>query len=153
MVTIEDTIVVNAPAAVVWRAIADPAAHASWHPFVTGIRGEHALGASRSCSVIVGRKRGETTERCVEHDEPQRIAWLIEADSTGFSRMVSDWRSGFSLEQRDGATLVTAHSAFEPRRLLLRVMQPFVRRKFHQTQRAILAGLKVAVEADARVIS
>ena len=88
-------------------------------------------------------------ERCVEHDERRRIVWLIEADSNGFSRMVSNWRAGFSLEQRDGTTLVTARSEFEPRPFVVRVVGPLVRGKFHQTQRATLAGLKVSVE-DAR---
>jgi hypothetical protein len=72
----------------------------------------------------------------------------IEEDSTGFGRMVSAWRSGFSLAQRDGETIVTAHSTFHPNNLLVRAMLPVIRRKFHQTQRAILRGLQEAVEGD-----
>jgi uncharacterized protein YndB with AHSA1/START domain len=107
-VHIADELRLDAPIDVVWRAIADPAAHAGWHPFVTA----------------------------------------IEEDSTGFGRMVSGWRSGFSVAERDGATIVTAHSTFRPKNLVVRAMLPVIRRKFHQTQHAILRGLREAVEGD-----
>ena len=147
-VRIEDDIVVNAPAVEVWRAIKDPGRHADWHPFVTTITGEHRLGETRACSVRVGKKAGETTERCVEDDELEAITWLIEEDSTGFGRMVSEWRAGFALKPRGSATLVTARSSFEPKNVVVRVIGPIVRRKFHQTQRAILVGLKRLVEVS-----
>jgi uncharacterized protein YndB with AHSA1/START domain len=148
-VRIEDQIVVNAPAREVWKAIKDPATHTAWHPFVTRISGEHRIGATRTCSVVVGKKTGETKERCVEDDEARKIAWVIEQDSTGFLRMVSDWRAGFGLEGRNGATLVKAESTFRPKNVLVRLLGPLVRRKFHQTQQAILAGLKRSMESGA----
>lgn len=146
-VRIADELELDAPVEVVWQAIADPVAHARWHPFVSAIAGGHELNEHRSCSVRVGKKEGTTKERCVERDEGARIVWAIEEDSTGFGRMVSGWRSGFALSQRDGATLVTAESTFQPRSLLVRALLPLIRRRFHQTQRAILAGLREEVEA------
>jgi uncharacterized protein YndB with AHSA1/START domain len=145
-VRIEDEVVVDALAEDVWAAIEDPAAHASWHPFVTGITGKHSLGAIRRCAVAIGKKTGETSERCIEHEPERRIVWRIEEDSSGFLRMVSDWTAGFELEARDGRTVVRAESVFQPRNVLVRLMQPMVRRKFHGAQRAILAGLKASVE-------
>jgi hypothetical protein len=72
--------------------------------------------------------------------------WTVEQDSSGFSRMVSDWRTGFSLEpQGSDTTRVTAQSLFTPRSPA-RLMMPVIRRKFHQTQRAILGGLKQHAE-------
>jgi uncharacterized protein YndB with AHSA1/START domain len=147
VVRIEDTVLIDAPADQVWAAIRDPQAHAAWHPFVTAISGEHRSGATRSCSVVVGGKAGQTTERCVEEVDEERIAWAIEEDSSGFGRMVSNWRSGFRLESRDRATLVTAESVFQPRSLGLRLMAPIVRGKFHKTQRQILGSLKASIEA------
>lgn len=145
-VRITDETLIGVPAVEVWAAIKDPGTHARWHPFVTAISGEHRLGATRSCSVIVGKKSGETKERCVEDVQERRLSWAIEEDSTGFSRMVSDWRAGFTLQARDGATCVTAESVFEPKSALLRLMSPLIKRKFHQAQRAILAALKQAAE-------
>jgi uncharacterized protein YndB with AHSA1/START domain len=151
-VTITDEISVQAPIAAVWRAIETPAEHAGWHPFLTDISGNHALGQVRTCSVMVGRKHGRTRERCVERDDERRIAWEIEEDSTGFGRMVSGWRAGFALSDRHGATMVSAESTFQPKSLLVRAMLPVIRRKFHRTQQAILRALKQSIESssDAR---
>jgi uncharacterized protein YndB with AHSA1/START domain len=149
-VVLEDVIAIAAPAGEVWEAIKDPAKHARWHPFVVEITGEHELGRVRNCSVLVGKKRGQSKERCVADDDASRITWVIEEDSTGFGRMVSDWRAGFRLAQRDGATIVTAESRFRPGNVLVRAMLPLIRRKFHQTQQAILSGLKGSLEAAPR---
>jgi carbon monoxide dehydrogenase subunit G len=144
---IEDQALVNAPLEEVWQAIKDPAVHGEWHPFVTRIEGEHRLGAVRTCSVLAGKKAGTTKERCIDEEEGRRVVWSIEEDSTGFLRMVSDWRAGFELEARDGATLVSARSDFRPRNVLMRVAAPIVKRKFHGAQQEILSGLKRAVES------
>lgn len=145
-IRIEDEVVVDAPTEEVWAAIEDPDAHAGWHPFVTGITGEHRLGATRRCAVAIGKKTGVTGERCIEHEPERRIAWRIEEDSSGFLRMVTDWTAGFGLESRNGRTVVRAESVFRPRNVLVRLMLPVVRRKFHGAQQAILAGLKTSVE-------
>jgi uncharacterized protein YndB with AHSA1/START domain len=144
-VRIADELRIDAPLDLVWQAIEDPAAHARWHPFLTEIEGGHGLGQRRSCSVRLGRKEGSTRERCVEREEHERIIWTIEEDSSGFGRMVSDWRSGFSLSERYGTTLVTAESRFRPSNLLVRAILPLIRRRFHKTQRAILRGLEDAL--------
>jgi uncharacterized protein YndB with AHSA1/START domain len=143
---IADELRLDAPLDVVWHAIEDPAAHARWHPFVSAIAGGHELHEIRSCSVQVGKQEGSTKERCVQREERARIAWAIEEDSTGFGRMVSGWRSGFSLAERDGATIVTAHSTFRPNNVLVWATLPLIRRRVHQTQQAILSGLQEAVE-------
>jgi uncharacterized protein YndB with AHSA1/START domain len=143
---ITDEVVLGAPADRVWKAIADPGEHVAWHPLATRIDGQHALGETRTCSVVVGGKRGASQERCSAYEEGSAIMWSVERDSTGFSRMVTDWRTGFSLQpQGPEATLVRAQSQFRPR-LPARLMAPVIRRKFHQTQRAILDGLKQHVE-------
>jgi uncharacterized protein YndB with AHSA1/START domain len=141
---IEDEAVIDAPIDVVWRAIEDVEVHAAWHPFVTAISGEHGPGAARTCAVLVGGKPGETTERCVEYEAGRRITWAIEDDTTGFSRMVRDWRAGFRLEPHDRGTLVVAISSFAPRNPLVRLLAPAIRRKFHHTQAEILAALRAA---------
>jgi len=143
---IADEVIVNAPVDRVWKVIADPGEHVAWHPFATHIDGEHALGEVRRCSVVVGGKPGTTAERCSAYDEASKIMWTIEEDSTGFSRMVTDWRAGFSLQpQGPEATRVRAESMFTPKPLT-RLMMPVIRRKFHQAQRAILDGLRQHVE-------
>jgi uncharacterized protein YndB with AHSA1/START domain len=150
MQRITDEVTVDAPIERVWDAIRDPGEHAHWHPFATAIEGEHALGSTRKCSVLVGKKPSTTEERCTSYEEQRRITWTVEHDSAGFSRMVSDWSAGFSLESRGPReTRVTAESLFSPR-LPARLMMPVIRRKFHQTQRAILDALKQHTEQNER---
>jgi uncharacterized protein YndB with AHSA1/START domain len=141
-IKINDEVALRAEPAAVWAAIKDPSAHAGWHPFLTEIKGAHEAGAERVCSVNLGGKASHTRERCITEQPEQRIIWRIDDDTSGFSRMVSDWTAGFSLRPRDGGTIVTAESAFRPRNPFVRLMLPMIRRKFHQTQKQILAGLK-----------
>jgi uncharacterized protein YndB with AHSA1/START domain len=141
-VEIKDQLTVDAGPATVWAAIKDPSAHAAWHPFLTEITGAHEAGAERVCSVNLAGKASHTRERCITEQPHQRIIWRIDEDTSGFSRMVSDWTAGFSLTPANGGTLVTAESAFRPRNPFVRLMMPMIRRKFHQTQKAILEGLK-----------
>jgi uncharacterized protein YndB with AHSA1/START domain len=146
-VRIADEIRVDAPVDRVWLAIEDPVAHARWHPFVTEITGGHELDQVRACAVLVGGKPGRTGERCVERDDRRRIIWAVEEDSSGFGRVACGWRAGFTLVPTGEATVVTAESTFRPRGLIVRTMLPLIRRKFHQTQRVILHGLKDSVES------
>jgi uncharacterized protein YndB with AHSA1/START domain len=151
-IRVEDKLAIEASPLEVWHALEDPAVHARWHPFVTEIAGKHRLGQVRTCSVLVGGKRGETKERCVVEEPASRIVWSVEEDSTGFGRMVSNWCAGFSLTERGDTTVVAAESTFEPNNLLVRAMLPIIRRKFHQTQRAILAALKESLETHRDVV-
>jgi uncharacterized protein YndB with AHSA1/START domain len=149
MEDIRDEIVLRAPVQRVWRAIKEPATHAQWHPFLTHVAGEHALGAIRKCDVQVGKKAATTEERCSTYDEGRKITWTVEQDTSGFSRMVSDWSAGFSLEPKGSdETRVIAQSLFVPTKIISRLMLPMIRRKFHQTQQAILGGLKEHVEGS-----
>jgi hypothetical protein len=148
-IRITDQTRVSAASDAVWLAIANPAAHARWHPFVTEITGEHELDQTRACAVLVGGKPGRTRERCVEYDDRRRIVWAIEEDSSGFSKMVSGWRAGFTLTPNGETTLVDAESVFRPKNVIVRAMVPIIRRRFHRAQRAILAGLKDALESAA----
>jgi uncharacterized protein YndB with AHSA1/START domain len=148
-VEIQDEIVADASPEEVWRAIDDPVRHARWHPFVTSIDGAHALGSTRRCQVLLGKKAAETEELCTTYEQGKTILWRIDKDSSGFLRMVSDWTAGFVLEpDGPGRTRVTAQSIFKPRNPLIGLMMPMVRRKFHQVQQAVLDGLKQFVERE-----
>jgi hypothetical protein len=141
-IEIKDQLALSVDPRTVWAAIKDPHAHAAWHPFLTEIKGAHEADAERVCSVNLGGKTSRTRERCIVQQSEQRIVWRIDEDTSGFSRMVSDWTAGFSLAPTESGTLVTAESAFRPRNPLVRLVMPIVRRKFHQTQKAILEGLR-----------
>ena len=147
MQEITDEVTVHAPLARVWKAIQDPGEHVAWHPFATRIEGEHAPGAVRTCTVQIGRKPAATTERCTAYEDESTIMWSVQQDTSGFSRMVADWQTGVTLtRQGPDAARVRAVSRLGPRGPLVRMMMPAISRKFHQTQRAILDGLRQHVE-------
>lgn len=151
MEDIRDAVLIKAPHHEVWEAVRDPYQHAQWHPALTGIEGEHVLGAVRTCDVVIGNKTSTNRERCIVYDEGRAIEWVIEHDGSGFSRMAKDWTAGFTLQPHsDNETRVEARSVFSSRTLLARIMLPLIRRKFHQTQRAILDGLRQHVEDRSR---
>lgn len=151
MEDIRDAVVIKASHHDVWDAVRDPYQHAQWHPALTRIEGEHVLGAVRTCEIVIGKKTSTNRERCIVYDEGRAIEWAIEHDGSGFSRMAKDWTAGFTLQPHsDNETRVEARSVFSPRTFLARIMLPLIRRKFHQTQRAILNGLKQHVEERSR---
>jgi uncharacterized protein YndB with AHSA1/START domain len=145
--TLTDTTTIAAPVDQVWAAIENPDRHAHWHPFVQQIDGDHHANSVRTCTVLIGTRRATTVERCTERLDGRKLGWRIESDTTGFSRMVSGWAAGFTIEP-DGPdkTRVLAESVFTPAKLSAHVLRPILRRKFHQTQRTILASLKQYVE-------
>jgi uncharacterized protein YndB with AHSA1/START domain len=146
-VTIRDQIAIDASINGVWEAVRDPTLHAQWHPYVEHIAGEHKLGARRRCAVMVGGKAGHTEERCAVYEEGRKILWVIEKDSSGFSRMVMDWTAAFVLESQGArSTVVTSQSTFKPRNVFVRLMMGIITRKFHQTQQLILGRLKQFAE-------
>lgn len=145
-VKIDDELLIHAPVSTVWHAIKDPQVHARWHPYIVRITGEHRLGEVRTCKVMIDHRPGATSERCIALDEEWRITWVVEDDSTGFSRKVTDWQTGFDLELRAGGTLVTAHSTFRPSNVLVWLMSPLIGRRLHHTQRTILKRLQSFIE-------
>jgi hypothetical protein len=40
--------------------------------------------------------------------------------------MATDWRSGFAVDARQGATVAEAYSEFQPGNLLVRILRPMV---------------------------
>jgi hypothetical protein len=146
MTEIADSLRVAAPQLDVWRAIEAQDQHARWHPFATAIKGVHALGEVRECDILVGGKPGTTRETCTAYDPGRAISWRIDADSSGFSKLVHGWTSGFRLQHEQDSTVITAWSDFRPK-WFVRPMLPMIKRKFHQTQQQILDALRRHVEA------
>ena len=118
MEDITDQVIVQAPLGRVWAAIQGPAEHVKWHPFATHIDGEHALGVTRTCSVLIGGKPGSSRERCSDlrrgpDDHVDRRAGQ-QAGSPAWCRTGAP---ASSLEpQGSAATRVTAQSLFTPKR-------------------------------------
>ena len=122
------------------RAIEGAEAHARWHPFATSPANTawEQPGRAQSSSA----KTHEIKDRCVEDGESQtdqlgHRARLDRLQSHG-PRLAHRLRA----RAREGSTVVRADSAFRPKNAVIRLTAPIVRRKLHQTQQAIVVGLK-----------
>jgi hypothetical protein len=117
-----DDILVDAPAVLLWDLIADSHRLPSWGPPVTGVQvltdaGEpERLGTARRVHARFGRRSGWFLEHRVQHVQGRRVAYLIDEETFGLSRLVS--RPGFSLELiplDDGGTRVVFSFFHDPR--------------------------------------
>ena len=116
-------------------------AHARWHPFATRITGEHGLGATRACAVVVGkdpRDQGPLRRgRRIPTDQLGHQARLDRLQSHG-PRLAHRLRARAARRQHGGQgrqrlpAEECSHSADAP----------IVRRKLHQTQQPIVVGLR-----------
>jgi uncharacterized protein YndB with AHSA1/START domain len=149
----ERSIVVHAPAQVVYDLVADPMRMADWSPECVRCRwignataprvGARFRGTSRN-----GRRRWTTTSRIVEMRPAELFAW----DVTYFGQPVARWE--YRIEPHaEGVQLV---EAFEDRRgALLQAVSPYITgspdrdERNADTMETTLQALKAAAEACA----
>ena len=106
-----------------------------WTSVISTSGTRETVGAVRECEVDLDGKRGNVVERCIESDPPRRIAWAMEEDTFGFSRLVSDFGFSFNLEPAgDGKTRVRNETYYRSRGPLAAAMNTLLmRRKFRGT--------------------
>lgn len=111
--------------------------HAVKHVDVAGGRREQ-VGSIRTCQVEMDGKQGEVVERCIELVPDQRISFVVDRDTFGFSKLFSDFGFTFTLDPRDDRrTLVALEGFYRERHPLAHV------------RGGILAGLKATAEQPA----
>jgi uncharacterized protein YndB with AHSA1/START domain len=145
-----DELVIDASCEEVWAILEDSTRLPEWTT-VTWTTGTREIpGSVRECGVDFEGKTGTVVERCAEYDPGRRIAWNMEQDSLGFSRMLSDFGFSFTLTPAEGGrTLVFNETYYRPATLLARAINSMVmRRKFRSARRRFLGGLKRLAEAD-----
>jgi uncharacterized protein YndB with AHSA1/START domain len=148
-----DDVDVDAPAEILWDLIADSRRLPSWGPPVTGVQvltGEEAperLGTARRVHARFGRRSGWFLEHRVEHVQGRRVAYLIDEETFGLSRLVS--RPGFSLELLplgNGRTRVVFCFFHDPRGARGRLLNPLIKGQQRRNRLAALASLKRRAE-------
>ncbi len=98
----QDEIIVDAPVEKVWALISDSKRLLDWGPPVRGIEvmeqsdRPERLGSYRRVEAEFDGQRGHFIEKRIEHIEGKKIAVLIEEESFGLFRMITD--AGSSLE-------------------------------------------------------
>lgn len=99
----QDAIVVEAPIARLWTLISDSMEMYNWGPPVRGVRvlsddGREGLGTWRRVDAEFDGKAGHFIERRIEHVEGRKIAVLIEEETFGLFRLLSEVGSSLEIE-------------------------------------------------------
>jgi hypothetical protein len=98
MTSIERSIVIPAPAAIVWATLTDTGRYASWNPFITELTGDLQLGAKIRVRIRPpGGRAMSFTPTVTAVDDGRRLEWLGHLGVPG----VFDGRHSFALEPVD----------------------------------------------------
>jgi uncharacterized protein YndB with AHSA1/START domain len=141
--------IIKAPAARVWAAVTDIKLLPKINPGVIAATGRmDQQGATRTCEMSTNGRKGTMTERLAELVPGQKTVWVIESDSMGMTKMLSDPRFCFYVEKIDeGTTRLINESYYTPATVTARVMNAlFMKRKMGQIQEQILQNVKSLVE-------
>jgi hypothetical protein len=155
-----DDIVVHAPVRILWQLISDSHELPSWGPPVKSVEvmtnsgDAERLGTARNVHAEFEGKSGHFLEHRVEHVEGRKIAYLIDEDGFGLSRLLS--RMGFSLDLEpvgDQATRVIFSFFHDPRGFKGRILNPLIKRQQRRNRLAALASLRRRAEEVVRLES
>lgn len=148
-----DEILIDASPDRIFAILEDGQRLPDWTSVISTTGTRETVGAVRECDVDLDGKRGSVVERCVESLPPQRIAWAMERDTFGFSRLVSDFGFSFTLEPAgDGWTRVRNETYYRSKGPFAAAMNALImRRKFRGVRRRWLGNLKgVSETVDSR---
>jgi uncharacterized protein YndB with AHSA1/START domain len=149
---IQRTVETTAPPGAVWAVLEDSTLLPRWAAVVEEVScrvpGREALGSVRECRVDFAGRKGTIVERCVELIPNRKIAYVVDDDSLGFTRMFADY--GFTITVEDGGanrTTVQMDTYYTPRNVVTAAMNALVmRRKFRSTVDGLLRGLRRLAE-------
>lgn len=99
----QDAIVIDAPPEYLWTLISNSMELCNWGPPVRGVKiltddGHEATGTWRRVDAEFEGKQGHFIERRIEHIEGRKIAVLIEEETFGLFRLLSEVGSSLELE-------------------------------------------------------
>jgi hypothetical protein len=99
--TIERSIVIPAPSAIVWATLTDTCRYGSWNPFILELTGEFRVGARIRVRISPpGGRAMSFTPTVVQVDDGRRLEWRGRLGVPG----LFDGRHSFALEALDAAT-------------------------------------------------
>lgn len=99
----QDAIIVDAPPERLWTLISDSIELCNWGPPVRSVKvltedGHEGLGTWRRVDAEFEGKQGHFMERRIEHVEGRKIAVLIEEETFGLFRLLSEVGSSLEIE-------------------------------------------------------
>lgn len=106
----QDSIIIKASTKILWPMIANSKHLEDWGPPVTHVEiltsPEQAenVGSCRRVDVEIGGKKGYFIERRLEHVEEKRMRFVMEDETFGLSKIMTDTGASLELEAIDAQT-------------------------------------------------
>ncbi len=145
----QDEITIKASTNKIWGILIDGTQLSQWMKVVqhTTSVTEH-LNAVRSCEVAMNGKKGQVRERCILFEEQKEIAWQMEYDEFGFSRMFDNYSFSFELQAIDDQkTRVINKGFYDAKNIWVRWLNVLMFRSMSSKIRCkALLGIKALAE-------
>jgi len=141
--------VINASVESLWAVITDINLLHKINPGVIKASGRmDRQGETRTCEIENNGRTGTMVERLVELVPQKKTVWTIESDTMGMSRMLSDTRFVFNLEQlNEKQTKVINETYYQPTNLVAKIVNGLMmKRMIRKAQEQILFNLRSLTE-------
>lgn len=147
---LDQKISINASVAKVWETFNDQSLLTKWTQDVQNSHYENRMASPdqlRRNECIVNGKKGTIETRCVDMTGKDRAEFIIEKDSFGITKMLVNM--SFAAEFRkisNEKTEFAMLSHYTPKNFLLKLMNPFIKKKMGKEVEIMLDGLKNYIE-------
>ena len=147
---LDQKIIINKSAEKVWEIFNDQSLLTKWTQDVQKSHYEEemaSIGQLRKNECIVNGKKGTIETRCVNMIGKDRAEFVVEKDSFGMTKMLVNM--SFAAEFRkinDNQTEFSMLSHYSPKNFLLKLMNPFIKKKMGKEVEIMISGLKNYIE-------
>jgi len=147
---LEQKIIINKSAQKVWEIFNDQSLLTKWTQDVQKSHYEEkmaSLGQLRKNECIVNGKKGTIETRCVNMTGKDRAEFVVEKDSFGMTKMLVNMSFAAVFRKvNDNQTEFSMLSHYSPKNFLLKLMNPFIKKKMGKEVKIMLTGLKNYIE-------
>ncbi len=141
----QDEIIINATKEKIWSVLIDGSQLGKWMRIVKHTTSKtECLNAVRSCEVDFNGKMGQVREKCVQFDEYKKIAWELEYDTLGFTKMFNNYGFSFELHPiNDNITKLVNKGHYDPKNIFVSILNALMmKRQASGIRETALNGLR-----------
>lgn len=147
---LDQKIIINVSLEKVWEIFNDQSLLSKWTQDVQSSQFDERMaspGQLRKNECIVNGKKGFIETRCVDMIGKQRAEFIVEKDTFGMTKMLIDMSFAAEFKQIDSNTTeFSMLSYYSPKNFLLKLMNPFIKKKMGKEVDIMINGLKNYIE-------
>lgn len=147
---LDQKIIIDAPVNRVWDVFNDQSLLTKWTQDVQNSQYDERMaspGQLRKNECIVNGKKGTIETRCIAMYGKERAEFVVEKDSFGMTKMLSGMSFACEFYKiNDNKTEFVMQSHYKPKNLLLKLMNPIIKKKMSKEVEIMINGLKDYIE-------